>query len=136
MTTALIIGGCKGIGRAISERLAQDGFDIIATCRKPGSDSDETAQLVQNQQRAFTVLPLDVTAAEAAKAALWPYLEGDGLPDVIVYNAGIARDNLFCFMKQNEWADVMDTNLNGFLSIGCNHIIGCTTPSSRLSSDF
>ena len=114
MTTALIIGGCKGIGRAISERLAQDGFDIIATCRKPGPDSDETAQLVQNQQRAFTVLPLDVTAAEAAKAALWPYLEGDGLPDVIVYNAGIARDNLFCFMKQNEWADVMDTNLNGF----------------------
>ena len=84
MKTALIIGGCKGIGRAISERLAQDGFDIIATCRKPGPDSDETAQLVQNHQKTFTVLPLDVTQAEAAKAALWPYLEGDGLPDIIV----------------------------------------------------
>ena len=66
MKSALIIGGCKGIGRAISERLAQDGFDIIATCRKPGPDSDETAQLVQNHQRTFTVLPLDVTEAEAA----------------------------------------------------------------------
>lgn len=114
MPSALIIGGCKGIGRAIAQRLAKDGFDIIATCRKPGNDSEETQKLVQQYQHTFTVLPLDVTDAVQAKNALQPYLEGDDLPDVIVYNAGIAKDNLFAFMKSDEWTNVIDTNLNGF----------------------
>ena len=114
MSTALIIGGCKGIGRAISERLAQDGFDIVATCRVPGPDADATRQLVETHGHIFTVVALDVTTPEAAKAALRPYLEGNGLPDVIVYNAGITHDTLFAFMNEEQWASVIDTNLNGF----------------------
>ena len=114
MSTALIIGGCKGIGRAISERLAQDGFDIVATCRVPGPDADATSQLVEAHGHIFTVVALDVTTPEAAKAALRPYLEGNGLPDVIVYNAGITHDTLFAFMDEKQWASVIDTNLNGF----------------------
>ena len=114
MSTALIIGGCKGIGRAIADRLAQDGFDIVATCRVPGPDADATRQLVEAQGHVFTVVALDATAPEAAKATLKPYLEGDRLPDVIVYNAGITRDTLFAFMNEEQWASVIDTNLNGF----------------------
>ena len=76
MKTALIIGGCKGIGRAIAERLAKDGFDIIATSRKAGADAQETEASVQKQGRNFTLLQLDVTDAEGAKMALSPYLEG------------------------------------------------------------
>ncbi|MBQ9366839.1 MAG: 3-oxoacyl-ACP reductase FabG [Victivallales bacterium] len=114
MSTALIIGGCKGIGRAIVARLASDGFDIIATSRKAGPDSETTEQLVRAQNRAFTHLALDVTDADGSKATLLPYLEGDLLPDVIVYNAGIAKDNLFAFMDAEEWRKVLDTNLNGF----------------------
>ena len=114
MSTALIIGGCKGIGRAIVARLAKDGFDIIATSRKAGDDSQVTEALVRAQNRAFTHLALDVTDADGSKATLLPYLEGDLLPDVIVYNAGIAKDNLFAFMDAEEWRKVMDTNLNGF----------------------
>ena len=114
MSTALIIGGCKGIGRAITTRLAQDGFDIIATSRKASDDSLATEQLVRAQNRAFTHLALDVTDADGSKATLLPYLEGDLLPDVIVYNAGIAKDNLSAFMDAEEWRKVMDTNLNGF----------------------
>ena len=114
MSTALIIGGCKGIGRAIATRLAQDGFDIIATSRKAGDDSQLTEQLVHQQNRSFTYLVLDVTDADGAKTALQPYLEGELLPDVIVYNAGIAKDNLFAFMDSSEWRDVLETNLNGF----------------------
>ena len=116
MSTALIIGGCKGIGRAISHRLAKDGFDIIATCRVPGPDSESTRQLVEAAGRSFTTLPLDTTMAEAAKEALQPFLDGDGLPEVIVYNAGIARDALFAFMDKEEWSAVIDTNLNGFFN--------------------
>ena len=111
---ALIIGGCKGIGRAIALKLAQEGYDIVATTRKAGDNSDETARLVQNCGVKCTILPLDVADAEAAHAALQPYVEGTLLPDVLVYNAGVARDNLFAFMSSEEWRCVMDTNLEGF----------------------
>ena len=114
MSTALIIGGCKGIGRAIANRLAQDGFDIVATCRVPGPDADATRQLVEGHGRAFTVLALDTTAAEAARTALKPYLEGEALPEVVVYNAGITHDTLFALMSAEQWSSVIDTNLNGF----------------------
>ena len=111
---ALIIGGCKGIGRAIALKLAQDGYDIVATTRKTGDNSDETARLVQNCGVKCNILPLDVADAEASHAALQPYVEGGLLPDVLVYNAGVARDNLFAFMSPDEWRCVMDTNLEGF----------------------
>ncbi len=111
---ALVIGACRGIGRAISVRLAADGFDIVGTCRRPSVDSEETERLVREKGRNFTVLALDVTQAEGAKAALLPYLEGELLPDVIVYNAGIANDNLFAFMTQEQWDSVLRTNLDGF----------------------
>ncbi len=111
---ALIIGGCKGIGRAIALRLAQEGYDIVATTRKAGDNSEETARLVQNCGVKCTILPLDVVDAEAAHTALQPYVEGGLLPDVLVYNAGVARDNLFAFMSPDEWKCVIDTNLEGF----------------------
>ena len=111
---ALVIGAFRGIGRAISLRLAADGFDIVGTCRRPSADSEETERLVREKGRNFTVLALDVTQAEGAKAALLPYLEGELLPDVIVYNAGIANDNLFAFMTQEQWDSVLRTNLDGF----------------------
>lgn len=112
--SALIIGGCRGIGRAIAVRLAHDGFDIIASSRRPGADSEETARLVQAAGRSFTLLQLEVSDASQSQAALQPYLEGDALPEVVVYNAGIARDNLFAFMTPQEWQAVMSTNLDGF----------------------
>ena len=111
---ALVICGCRGIGRAISIRLAQDGFDIVATCRTPGENSVETSRLVQGCGVQCSVLPLEVTDQARAREALAPYLEGERLPDVIVYNAGVARDNLFAFMSSEEWGDVMQTNLDGF----------------------
>lgn len=111
---AFIIGGCKGIGRAIAVKLAQDGYDIVATTRKAGDNSDETSRLVQACGVRCTILPLDVADAVSAREALQPYLEDGLLPDVVVYNAGIAKDNLFAFMTHDEWRNVMDTNLEGF----------------------
>ncbi len=114
MPSALIIGGCRGIGRAIAQRLAADGFDIIATCRNKGEDSNMTEKMVTQHQRNFTLLTLDVTNQQQAISALQPYTEGEMLPDIIVYNAGIAEDNIFAFMTNEQWFRVIDTNLNGF----------------------
>jgi len=112
--TALIIGGCKGIGRAIAVRLARDGFNIIASSRQAGSDAIETERLVRQTGRNFTLLTLDVCERESSKQSLLPFLEGENLPEVIVYNAGITRDNLFAFMDSEEWQAVIKTNLDGF----------------------
>ena len=56
----------------------------------------------------------DICNREQTRAALDPYLEGDLIPEVVVFNAGIALDNLFAFMDQEQWSRVIDTNLNGF----------------------
>lgn len=114
MSCALVIGGCRGIGRAVSARLARDGFDIVATCRRKSEASTETEKLVAAAGRSFTLVELDVTDRDGVKTALAPLLEEGALPDVIVYNAGIAKDNLFAFMTEGEWHDVMSTNLDGF----------------------
>lgn len=111
---ALVIGGCRGIGRAISQRLAEDGFDIAATARQAGPDSEELARQVAAAGRKFTLLAFDVRDREAVRRELERVFGDGGAPEVAVYNAGIARDNLMAFMSPREWGEVIETNVNGF----------------------
>ena len=111
--TALVIGGCRGIGRAVSLRLARDGFDIAATCRKRGTDADTLAEEIAALGRACRILEFDVCDREGTRNALNAAF-GETAPDAVVYNSGIARDNLFVFMDGAEWDSVLDTNLRGF----------------------
>ena len=111
--TALIIGGCRGIGRAITLRLAQDGFDVFPTCRKSGEAAEELAGEVRALGRECRILEFDVRDREGARKVLDANF-ADNAPDAVVYNSGITRDNLFVFMDAAEWNDVLDTNLQGF----------------------
>ena len=111
---ALVIGGCRGIGRAISQRLAEDGFDIAATARQAVPDSEELARQVAAAGRKFTLLAFDVRDREAVRRELERVFGDGGAPEVAVYNAGIARDNLMAFMSPREWDEVIETNVNGF----------------------
>ena len=122
--TALIIGGCKGIGRAIAARLARDGFDILASSRQDSQDVVATAELVHQAGRQFTLLTFDVGNREQCRAALAPLLADAALPEVVVYNAGMARDNLFAFMDPSEWQDVIRTNLDGFYNTVQPFVLG------------
>lgn len=110
--TALIIGGCRGIGRAIAVRLANDGFDIIATGRTHGDHVKTLQEEINAIGRKFTFLAFDVCDHAASAVALEPFSENT--PDVVIYNSGIAKDNLFVFMSKDEWNQVIDTNINGF----------------------
>ncbi|MBP5300322.1 MAG: 3-oxoacyl-ACP reductase FabG [Victivallales bacterium] len=105
MKSALIIGGSRGIGLAIAERLAGDGFEVTVTCRKPTPQIDALP---------FRKLFFDVTDREGTRAALAEAYGNGGAPEVLIYNSGIARDGLFALMPAREWDDVIETNLTGF----------------------
>ena len=111
--TALVIGGCRGIGKAVTLRLAHDGFDVVATCRKADAAAEELTAEIAAIGRKCSILELDVRDRAGAKAALTGFF-ADSAPDAVVYNAGITQDNLFVFMENEQWDKVLDTNLGGF----------------------
>ena len=113
--TALIAGGCRGIGREITLRLAKDGFDVMPTCRKRGPEAESLAEEIRRLGRECRILELDVRDREGTKKML-DEVFADGAPDAVIYNAGIAKDNLFVFMDGAQWDDVLETNLQGFFN--------------------
>lgn len=109
--TAIVTGASRGIGRAIALKLAQDGFNVVVNY----SGSQQRAEAVAKEVEAFGVKVLVVQAnvsdADAVKALVDTTLETFGSIDVLVNNAGITRDNLMMRMKEQDWDDVIDTNL-------------------------
>jgi len=113
---ALIIGGSRGIGRAISLRLARSGFDIWLTYRGNHAAAESVKGEIEKLGRSCELIAFDVSQYEETDAALSSRVE-NRTPDVLVYNAGITRDNLLMWMSKSEWDDVLSTNLDGFFNV-------------------
>lgn len=112
---AFIIGGSRGIGRAISIKLAELGFDIIFSCRAISKEAKETRKAVIATGVKCKIVPFDLADREATVKAVESIIE-NSLPDIVVFNAGIAKDNLMAFMSPQEWDEVMRVNLDGFFN--------------------
>lgn len=113
---ALIIGGSRGIGRAIALRLARSGFAIWLTYRG-NHEAARSAQLeIEAAGSSCELIPFDVSSYEETEAALVTYFES-ATPDVLVFNAGVTRDNLLMWMSKDEWDAVLSTNLTGFFNV-------------------
>jgi 3-oxoacyl-[acyl-carrier protein] reductase len=113
---ALVVGGSRGIGRAVALRLAQSGFDLWLTYKDNQAAALETQALVEAQGRTCRLFAFDVADYAAVQAALAGPIEAQ-CPDALVFNAGITRDNLLAFMKPEEWSAVLRTNLDGFFNV-------------------
>lgn len=113
---ALVVGGSRGIGRAIALRLARSGFAIWLTYQSNLAAAAEVKTGIEALGRTCDLLQFDVADYEAAKAALTEKAE-QRAPDVVVYNAGIAKDNLFVWMTPAEWNSVLRVNLDGFYNV-------------------
>ena len=113
---ALVTGGSRGIGRAIAERLARDGYIVVINYLSNTQAAEETLQHIEAAGGKAELLPYDVSDGEATRSALqsWEEKHKDAHFDVLVNNAGIRRDNLLVFMDDKEWHDVMTTNLDSF----------------------
>ena len=113
---ALVVGGSRGIGRAIALRLARSGFDIWLTYLRNREAAAAVQAEIERTGRTCDLLAFDVADYEATKAALEPKTE-QRAPDVLVYNSGIARDNLLVWMTKEEWDSVLTVNLDGFFHV-------------------
>lgn len=113
---ALIIGGSRGIGRAIALKLAQSGFHIWLTYKGNHEAAQSAKAGIEATGSSCELLPFDVSSFEETEAALGERLERES-PDVLVYNSGISRDNLLMWMTKDEWNSVLSTNLNGFFNV-------------------
>jgi 3-oxoacyl-[acyl-carrier protein] reductase len=113
---ALIIGGSRGIGKAIALRLAKSGFDIWLTYHSNHAAAEETKKAIESTGSQCSTFCFDIADFTATKEALGKASE-TRVPDCLIYNAGVARDNLMVWMSKEEWDSVISTNLNGFYNI-------------------
>ncbi|MCV6593909.1 MAG: acetoacetyl-CoA reductase [Silicimonas sp.] len=105
---ALVTGGSRGIGEAISKKLKADGFDVAATYA--GNDEKAAAFTAETGIKTYK---WNVADYEASKAGLAQVEADMGPIDVVVANAGITRDAPFHKMTPEQWSEVIDTNLTG-----------------------
>src|SRR5690606_3032636 len=117
---ALVTGGSRGIGRAICIQLARDSaYSIIINYKNNKQAALETLKEVENAGGKAELLPFDVSDATEVKSALdsWHENNKDAIIEVIVNNAGITKDGLFMWMKNEDWTNVINTSLNGFFNV-------------------
>lgn len=116
MRYALVTGASRGLGRAISLRLAQNGHPVIINYLSNETAARETLSLIEQAGGQAELLPFDVADGQQIEAALdnWEATHPDDHIDILVNNAGIRRDNLLVFMPEADWQDVVNTTLNGF----------------------
>lgn len=107
---AFVTGATRGIGKAIALALGEQGATVIGT-----ATSDNGAETITEFLKAADIkgrgMRLDVTDAEAIETVIKEVETEFGAPAVLVNNAGITRDNLLMRMKDDEWQDIIDTNL-------------------------
>ncbi len=110
---ALVTGASRGIGASIAQELAAAGAAVIGTATTQGGADGITAAL-DGKGRGIV---LNVVDDESIQAAVKDVQSNEGSPSILVNNAGITKDNLLMRMKQDEWDDVIATNLTGLFKL-------------------
>lgn len=112
---ALVTGASRGIGRAIAQKLAEQGATVVAAAR--GDHANGMVADLTAQGRRAEALSLDVTDADAVGRVPADIVRRHGRLDIVVSNAGIARDQLLMRMKREDWDAVLATNLTATFTL-------------------
>ncbi len=111
---ALITGASRGIGRAIALALAAAGHHALLNFRSRTKEAQQTLELIQKNGGSGELCQFDVADAAACELAVAHILKTHQRIDILVNNAGVRHDALLIFMKPDQWAQVIATNLNSF----------------------
>ncbi|RNB91930.1 3-oxoacyl-[acyl-carrier-protein] reductase [Brevibacillus fluminis] len=127
---ALVTGASRGIGRAIALKLAADGCNVVVNYAGSEAAAAETVAKIKELGREAIMVKANVSSADEVNDMFKSALDTFGQIDILVNNAGITRDNLMMRMKEEEWDDVIDTNLKGVF----NCIKAATRPMMKQRS--
>jgi 3-oxoacyl-[acyl-carrier protein] reductase len=110
---AIVTGGTRGIGRAIALRLAAEGANVAVSYRSNDDAAEETAEAARAAGVKCEVFKGDVASSEDVQALFKGVSDVFGRVDILVNNAGVTRDNIMMRMKEDEFDEVLRTNLGG-----------------------
>ena len=113
----LVTGSSRGIGRAIAQFLAKDGFEISVHFRSGEEQAREVVASIQSAGGKAGLLQFDISNREQTRATLEKEIEVNGAYYGVVCNAGVTRDNAFPALSDADWDDVIHTNLDGFFNV-------------------
>ncbi|MGC4010243.1 MAG: 3-oxoacyl-ACP reductase FabG [Pseudomonas sp.] len=113
----LVTGSSRGIGRAIALRLARAGHDLVLHCRSGRAEAEAVQAEIQTLGRNARVLQFDVADRETARTVLEADVESHGAYYGVVCNAGLTRDGAFPALTEEDWDQVLRTNLDGFYNV-------------------
>jgi 3-oxoacyl-[acyl-carrier protein] reductase len=119
MKIALVTGGSRGIGKAISVRLGKEGKHVIVNYRSNEVEAKDTLKRIRDAGGDGELLPFDVSNSEEVTRVLdqWHADHPEKQIRILVNNAGVSSDNLMVFMSDQEWKDVLSTNLDSFFFV-------------------
>lgn len=119
MKYALVTGGSRGIGRAISITLAKEGYAVIINYHTNEQAALEVKQIIEADGAHAELLPFDVSDEKSVDAAIvsWQETHANEYIEVLVNNAGIRKDALLVFMQTDAWNNVLRTNLDSFFFV-------------------
>ena len=111
--TAIITGASRGIGAEIARKMAEAGAKIVVNYSGSQAKAEAVVEEIKSNGGEAIAVKADVADADAVKAMVEQTMQTFGSVDILVNNAGITRDNLMMRMKDDEWDDVINTNLKG-----------------------
>jgi len=114
--TAIVTGGGRGIGRAISITLGTSGYFVIINYKSNESAASETLERIREAGGDGKIAAFDVSDAAATQGAMGEIIKNFEI-EVLINNAGITADGLFIMMPEKDWHSVVDTALNGFYNM-------------------
>ncbi|MEL7649648.1 MAG: 3-oxoacyl-[acyl-carrier-protein] reductase [Sedimentibacter sp.] len=121
MKTAIITGASKGIGAAIALRLNQLGYNLVLNYRSNTASMEELIDSFPNKETRNVIVKCDISNYDDAKKLIDEAYDAFGTVDALINNAGITKDNILPLMTEDEFDQVIDTNLKGTFNC-CKHI--------------